>query len=79
MKTLKQTLIAILSSKKAVMALFGATAAGLMKLGFNVDSETVGLVLTPILTAILGQGIADVANGKKQLDVAIEASKDPTK
>lgn len=64
MKTLKATIVALLGSKKAVMAIFGAVAAGLMRLGLDVDAETVALVLSPVLTAILGQGIADVSKHK---------------
>lgn len=56
---LKQTLIALLSSKKAVTAIISAVAAGLMRLGFAVDANTVGLVLTPLVGLIVSQGVAD--------------------
>jgi len=61
---MKKALVEILSSKKALSALFAAIAAGAMKLGWKVDSETVGIILSPIIAYILGQGIAD--HGKEQ-------------
>lgn len=62
---IKIALTGLLGSKKALLAIFGAVAAGLMKLGWNVDSDTVGLILAPLISAIIGQGIADV--GKEQV------------
>lgn len=56
---IKQVIIGLLSSKKAVMGISAAIAAGTMKLGFNVSSETVGLIVSPIVAAIIGQGVAD--------------------
>jgi uncharacterized membrane protein YeaQ/YmgE (transglycosylase-associated protein family) len=55
----KSAAIGILSSKKAVMGIVGALTAGAMKLGWNIDSETVMLVVSPIVAAIIGQGAAD--------------------
>lgn len=49
------------------MGIVGAISAGVMKLGFNVDSETVGLIVTPIIAAIIGQGVAD--HGKEAAKV----------
>lgn len=66
-KALMQSLTGILGSKKAMMAIFGAIAAGLMKLGLHVDTETVGVVLTPLLTAIVSQGIADHGKGAAEV------------
>jgi uncharacterized membrane protein YeaQ/YmgE (transglycosylase-associated protein family) len=42
-----------------VMGIVGALTAGAMKLGWNIDSETVMLVVSPIVAAIIGQGAAD--------------------
>ncbi len=58
-KAMVQALTGLLGSKKAWMAVTGAIAAGAMRLGFDVDANTVGLILSPILTAIIGQGVAD--------------------
>jgi len=58
-KAIKSVAVEILSSKKAVMGIVGAVTAGLLKLGAHVDSETVGLVVGPIVAAIIGQGAAD--------------------
>ena len=63
---LKQSLIGLLSSKKAMMAIISAVVAGLMKLGFHVDSEVVWAVITPLSAAILGQGIADTTKKEEK-------------
>jgi hypothetical protein len=72
-KAVKLALIGILSSKKAVMGLTGALTAGIMKLGLNIDSETVGLVVGPIVAAIIGQAAAD--HGKEAAQIAAGAPK----
>jgi hypothetical protein len=64
----KTAAIGILSSKKAVMGIAGALAAGAMKLGWNVDSETVLLVVGPIVAAIVGQGVADLGKEAAKSD-----------
>ena len=66
---IKQALTGLLGSKKAWMAFCSAVAAGVMKLGYDIDTETVGVILSPILTAIIGQGIADGGKGKSVTQV----------
>lgn len=56
---LMQTLRNLAGSRKAMLAITGAIAAGAMRLGFDVDADTVLLILSPILTAIVGQAIED--------------------
>lgn len=70
---IKQALVGLLGSKKAWLAVTGAITAGLMRLGFDVDANTVGLVLSPLLTAIIGQGVAD--HGKPAMIAAHEAAR----
>lgn len=70
---LKAAIVGILSSKKAVMGLTGALTAGIMKLGLHVDSETVGLVVGPIVAAIIGQAAAD--HGKEAALIHADAAK----
>ena len=64
LKALKSAVIGLFSSKKFVAGLFSAVAAGCMRLGWDVEAETVALVLSPSISAIIGQGIADVSKGK---------------
>jgi hypothetical protein len=71
-KAVKAAIIGILSSKKAVLGLTTALTAGLLKLGLDVDSETVGLVVAPLVAAIVGQGIAD--HGKEAAKAETPAS-----
>jgi uncharacterized protein YqgC (DUF456 family) len=66
-KAVKSVLAQIFSSKKAVMGLVGALTAGILKLGIHVDSETVGLIVSPIIAAIIGQGVAD--HGKSAAEI----------
>lgn len=63
---LMQTLRNLAGSRKAMLAITGAIAAGAMRLGFDVDKETVLIVLTPILMAIGSQAVEDA---KKKPDV----------
>lgn len=58
-KAIKQVVIGLLSSKKAVMGISAAVAAGVMKLGYNIESETVALIVGPVVAAIVGQAAAD--------------------
>lgn len=58
-KALYQTLVAILSSKKAVTAIIAGITAGGLRLGLDVDSETVGLIVAPLITLIIGQSHVD--------------------
>lgn len=53
------TLKAFLESKKFVAALLSVVAVCLGHFGFNVDTSTMLLVLTPVMVAIGAQGWAD--------------------
>jgi hypothetical protein len=60
----------ILSSKKVVLALVAGATAGVAKLGFAVDSETVALIVSPLIAAIVGQGIADHGKEAAKIEAA---------
>ncbi len=51
----------ILSSKKAIVAITSGLAAAAAKLGWDVDTETIGVFLAPIVAYILGQAHVDHA------------------
>lgn len=59
------TIKSILGSKKAVMALVAAIVWGVAKLGFQVDSETVLGIVSPLVAYILGQSYVDHAKELK--------------
>lgn len=74
-KAIKTVVIEILSSKKAVMGLTAALTAGVMKLGLHVDSETVGLIVGPIVAAVIGQGVADHNKEAAKINAAAAVQK----
>jgi len=55
-----QLIRSLLTSKKFVTALAGTIAAALLKYGWDVSSETVLAVLSPLISYILSQGVADI-------------------
>lgn len=55
----RQALIGLAGSKKTWTAITSAIAAGAMRLGFDIDANTVGLVLTPLVGLIIGQAVQD--------------------
>ena len=58
-ESLKEMLVVLLTSKKAQAALAGMVVAIALRLGINVDVETVLTIISPIIAYIIGQGIAD--------------------
>lgn len=62
-----EALKALLASKKFVMAILGMVAMAAAKLGFELDTEAAFVIVSPLLTAILGQGIADQGKGAAQV------------
>ena len=48
-----------LTSKKFVVTVAGAIAAAAMKIGLEIPTETVALVIAPVITYLLAQGWAD--------------------
>lgn len=62
---LKETVLDMLTSKKALAALAGVIVALAGKWGLNLDTESVALVVGPIVAYILGQGAADFGKERK--------------
>jgi hypothetical protein len=60
MKILKS----LLGSKKFTVAITATLVWAVSLLGFNVESQTIGAILSPLYAYVLGQGIAD-AGGRK--------------
>jgi hypothetical protein len=56
---MKQALIDMLSSKKAIAALLATAAAIAGKLGYNLDTESILTITGPLMAYIVSQGIAD--------------------
>ena len=74
MSAFTDTMRAMVGSKKWQAAMIGVIVAGLSKLGLAVDTETVALILSPLLAYIVGQGIAD--HGKPAAELKSATSSD---
>lgn len=61
----------LLTSKKFVAAIVGVAVALVAKLGIELDTEAVTLVVSPILAYIVGQGISD--HGKSRAQEIVKA------
>lgn len=59
----------LLSSKKALAAIAGVVVALVGKLGIDLDTDALVILITPIVAFVVGQGIAD--NGKEAAKVAL--------
>jgi len=53
------TLKEMLTSKKFIASLAGVIVAGAAKIGLDLDTEAVALIVSPIVSYILAQGWAD--------------------
>jgi len=62
---MKDAILGLLSSKKALMALLSAATWVAGKAGLDLDSEVLLPAVLPLWTYILGQGIAD--HGKEKV------------
>jgi hypothetical protein len=63
---MKSLIRGLLTSKKFVTAVAATAAAALLKLGWEVDTEAILAIISPLITYLLGQGLADIgkhANG----------------
>lgn len=70
MQILKEVIKALFSSKKFVAALVAMVVWLAGKLGLHLSTEVVSGAIAPLLTYIVGQGIAD--QGKPAAQVALE-------
>lgn len=66
-----------LMSKKVQTAIVASIVALAARMGLELNSETVGLILSPFLAAILGQGIADAKKPAPCPTCAAAASSPP--
>lgn len=56
---MKELIVAILTSKKAVAAIAGVIVGLAAKKGLALDNEAVALIVGPIIAYIIGQGASD--------------------
>ena len=64
----------LLSSKKFVVALVACVVWLAGRIGFHVDAETLAGAITPLLTFVLGQGIADHGKAAATINAATTAA-----
>ncbi len=63
--------MSIFYSKKFQMAIAGVIVAVAAEYGLELDTATILVILSPILTYIAGQGLADIGKEKVIADAAI--------
>lgn len=56
----------LLTSKKFVAAVIGVAVGLIAKLGIELDTDAVVIVVSPILAYIVGQGVADHGKSRAQ-------------
>lgn len=66
---MKKALAALFSSRKFLVALATALAAAGGKLGLELDTETIILILSPMIALIAGIAVEDVGKGKEMAKV----------
>lgn len=64
----------LLTSKKFIAAIVGVAVGLIAKLGIQLDTDAVALVISPILAYIVGQGVAD--HGKSRAQEIVKALSD---
>lgn len=58
----------LLTSKKFVMAVVATIVAAAGKLGLELPTDTVALLMTPLLTYVAAQGLADYGKNAAKVD-----------
>lgn len=61
----------LLTSKKFRAAIAGVVVALIAKLGIELDTDAVAIIISPILAYIIGQGVAD--HGKSRAQEIVKA------
>lgn len=61
----------LLRSKKFVAAIAGVIVAGAARIGWDLDVDAVLTIISPILAAILGQGLSDLGKERAKADAAV--------
>ena len=69
-----ETLYEMLVSKKFIVAIAGVIVAAAAKIGLDLDTESVALILSPIIAFILGQGVADSGKAAAKVTALADAS-----
>lgn len=72
------TVLELLASKKALMAVLSIVVWAVGKLGLELNAEELLPVVFPLWMYILGQGIADAGKGKALAEIAAAAELEPT-
>lgn len=68
----------LLTSKKFIAAVIGVAVGFIAKLGIELDTDAVALIISPILAYIVGQGVAD--HGKSRaIEIVKALSKESAK
>lgn len=63
-------MMALLTSKKFQAALVGLIVAIVAKVGLDLDEQALLTVLSPILTYIAGQAVADIGKEKAKAEAS---------
>ena len=63
----------LLKSKKFQASLVGLIVAVVGEIGLNLDEQALLTVLSPILTYVVGQAIADIGKEKAKAEVKAKA------
>ena len=71
-KALKQTLIAIASSKKGVAAVAAAVSWGVGRIGLDLPPEQVIGITGPLVGYVLAQGVADHGKGAAEMQGGLD-------
>lgn len=59
-----QAIKALLASKKFLMAIISMVAWAAGRFGFQLDVDEITILISPLVAAIVGQGIADAGKHK---------------
>lgn len=59
-RTLWTVIRDMLMSKKFLSMVSGVIVAGAAKIGLEMSTDTVALLIAPIISYVLGQGVADI-------------------
>lgn len=63
---------ALFSSKKFIAAVVGVIVGAGARYGLNLDPTDVAIILSPIISFIIGQGISDLGKDAAKINAAVE-------
>lgn len=69
---------ALFSSKKFIAAIVGVLVGAGARYGLHLDPADVALILSPIISYIIGQGLADLGTGAAKITAVAASAKKPT-